>query len=171
MKVLVAYSSKHGATREIAEVIKRNFHEQGLAVHIMDVQHIDDLSPFGAVVLGSAVYGGRWRPAARQFVEQFSDELAKRPVWLFSSGPLGEVTKPTSDKAVYIVPVFEQIGYKEHRLFGGRLDRSKLNFEERAITFALHSTEGDFRDWGNIAEWTVHIAETLKKTENSDERT
>jgi menaquinone-dependent protoporphyrinogen oxidase len=41
------------------------------------------------VVLGSAVYVGRWLEAGACFVEEQADELAARPVWLFSSGRPG----------------------------------------------------------------------------------
>ncbi len=33
---------------------------------------------------------GHWLKPAKQFVERHAAALDKRPVWLFSSGPIGE---------------------------------------------------------------------------------
>jgi len=46
------------------------------------------------VVLGSAVYLGQWMKPARELAERSAGAIASRPVWLFSSGPIGEPAKP-----------------------------------------------------------------------------
>jgi menaquinone-dependent protoporphyrinogen oxidase len=53
---------------------------------VRPVEQVGDLSGYTEVVLGSAVYVGRWLEPARRFVEEHADELAARPTWLFSSG-------------------------------------------------------------------------------------
>src|SRR5688500_14389827 len=88
-KVLVAFATKYGATEAIAQHIGQALSEAGLPVDILPVEHVGDVLPYRAVVLGSAVYAGNWRKEAAQFLETFQLELATRPVWLFSSGPTG----------------------------------------------------------------------------------
>src|SRR5215510_2394587 len=91
VKVLVAYASKHHSTAEIAEEIGKIIrYTDGLEVDVREVSTVTDLSPYGAVVLGSAVYMGQWQPAAAEFLKVHERELAQRPVWLFSSGPTGK---------------------------------------------------------------------------------
>lgn len=60
---------------------------------------------YDAVVLGSAVYVGRWLEPARELVDAHAEELAARPTWLFSSGPIGDPPKPEADDAVQIAEI------------------------------------------------------------------
>jgi menaquinone-dependent protoporphyrinogen oxidase len=89
-RVLVAYGAKYGATAEIAEKIGQVLQEAGLAVDVKPADQAGNPQSYAAVVLGSAVYMGRWRKEAETFLQVHEKALAERPVWLFSSGPLGE---------------------------------------------------------------------------------
>ena len=102
MKVLVAASSRHGATDAIAEEIGRTLAEHGLDVQVTPLSDVSDVGGFDVFVVGSAVYAGRWLAPARAFVDEHRAELRSRPTWLFSSGPLGDPPKPDPDAAVKI---------------------------------------------------------------------
>ena len=162
MRVLVAVASKHGATEEIAATIGRALGIRGLDVDVRAVGDVAGLDPYGAVVLGSAVYMGRWLEPARAFAEEHADELAARPTWLFSSGPLGSPPKPMPDKAVQLDAIIAQTGAREHRVFVGKLDKSCLSLGMRAVVRAVHAPYGDFRDWAAIAAWADEIADALE---------
>jgi menaquinone-dependent protoporphyrinogen oxidase len=161
MKVLVAVASKHGATEEMADTIGRRLRDRGLDVDVRNVDDVADLDPYEAVVLGSAVYMGRWLEPARAFADERAGELAVRPTWLFSSGPLGSPPKPDPEKAVQIDAIIAKTGAREHRVFVGKLDRSRLSLGMRAVVRAVHAPDGDFRDWPAIAGWADEIADTL----------
>ena len=161
MRVLVAVASKYGATGEIAEAIGRRLAEHDLDTEVRDVSEIRDLADFEAVVLGSAVYAGRWLEGARAFVDEHADELAARPTWLFSSGPIGDPPRPAEDAAVQLDEIVKRTSAREHRILSGKLDRTKLSFGERAIAFAFRAAVGDFRDWDAIAAWANEIADVL----------
>ena len=162
MRVLVAYASRHGATAEIAEAIGQALRDVGLEVEVIEASAVADVSRYEAVVLGSAVYVGRWLETARSLVDESGDALADRPVWLFSSGPIGDPPKPEAEQAVQIDDVSERTGARDHRLFAGKLDRSALGFGERAVVLAFRAPEGDFRDWDEIAAWAGEIARALR---------
>ena len=51
---------------------------------------VSAVEEFDPVVLGSAVYLGQWMKPARELAERSASALAARPVWLFSSGLVGE---------------------------------------------------------------------------------
>jgi len=89
MKVLVAFASRHGSTRGIAERITEGLRKAGLEADVADVQEKPDPEPYEAFVVGSAAYMFHWMKEATAFVHRHRDLLASRPVWLFSSGPLG----------------------------------------------------------------------------------
>ncbi|MCK4732225.1 MAG: hypothetical protein KAT65_07180, partial [Methanophagales archaeon] len=89
-QVLVIYATKYGATAEIAEKIGNVLRQAGLRTDVLPTDRVSDLTPYKAVVLGSAVYIGRWRKEAAKFLKANEKVLAEQLVWLFSSGPTGE---------------------------------------------------------------------------------
>jgi len=162
MRVLVAAASKYGATAGIAEAIARRLEDEHLDVDVLPIEEVDEVGAYDSVVLGSGVYAGRWLRPARRFAEEHASELAARQTWLFSSGPIGDPPKPEGDSAVKLGDLVSKTGAHEHRVFAGKLDKSRMTFTDRAIVTAVRSPEGDFRDWEAIAEWAEGIAEALK---------
>lgn len=171
MKVLVSAASKHGATaeiaKELAQALGEALRERGfgsndeVAVEVRPVEEVSSVEHYDALVLGSAVYAGHWLRAARELAERHADALVEKPVWLFSSGPIGDPPKPEEDP-VDVAGIMEATGAREHRVFAGNVDKSKLGFAERAIMLALRAPEGDFRDWETIRRWAEGIADTLQ---------
>jgi menaquinone-dependent protoporphyrinogen oxidase len=60
--ILVAYASKNGSTREVAEAIAGVLHANGHAVHFRSAAEVSDLKFYSGVVLGGSIYVGRWHP-------------------------------------------------------------------------------------------------------------
>ena len=99
-RVLVVVASRHGATAEIGAALARSIQEsrrRGLAVVPMPVDQRPDPAAFDAVVVGSAVYAGEWLEPAREYVTTHADVLRTRPLWLFSSGPIGDPPFPLDE--------------------------------------------------------------------------
>jgi menaquinone-dependent protoporphyrinogen oxidase len=160
MKILVATASEHGSTAEIGGWIAGVLRGEGHDVEAVDVGEAPDPRWFDAVVLGSAVYAGRWMKEARAYVEGAGDGFSGRPVWIFSSGPIGDPPTPAEDP-VDVASIANQVGAREHRVFAGRLDRARLGFAHRAIVAALKAHDGDFRDRAQIEDWAKEIAAAL----------
>jgi menaquinone-dependent protoporphyrinogen oxidase len=161
MRVLVTAASKHGATTEIATAIADKIRESDITVDLSPPDAVREVGAYDAVVVGSAVYGGHWIEPARGFVDRHAGQLRQRPVWLFSSGPIGNPPKPDQE-LVEIAPMIRRLGARGHRTFAGRLDPDSLGFVERALTAALRAPHGDFRDFNAIRSWAAEIAEALQ---------
>jgi menaquinone-dependent protoporphyrinogen oxidase len=162
--VLVTAASRHNGTREIAEAIAAGLAERGMLADARDIEDVTDLSEYGPVVLGSAIYMNRWLAEARRFVQIHTSELCMTPVWLFSSGPLGPADHliPPSEPAD--VPVLLRLTRaRGHRAFGGRLEMSCLRFDERALVRTIHAPEEDRRDWAAIDRFAAEIAADLEQ--------
>ena len=132
MPVLVVYASKHGATRGIAGRIAAGLRTAGCKAEVRPVQDAGDLAAYDAFVIGSAAYEFHWRKEATEFVRRNTKVLAARPVWLFSSGPLG--TGPADAKGRDLrtvtvpkeIPEFTQALHpRGHRVSFGALDPAK----------------------------------------------
>ena len=168
-KVLVAFASKHDSTAEIAHAIGTALRQSdGLQVDVRSVETVVDITPYEAVILGSAVYAGQWQTSAADFLKEHERELAQCPVWLFSSGPTGDGDPKATLKGwqfpAVLKPVAERIKPRNIAVFHGKLDPRKLNFLERVVVKGVKAPIGDFRDWNMIQEWAIGIAQTLRET-------
>lgn len=166
MRVLVAVASRHGATREIGERLAGWLPgtESGRALGLMAVAeeagHAADPAGFDAVLVGSAVYAGRWLESARDYVSAHAHALRSRSVWLFSSGPIGAPPFPP-DEPSDVHPLSQLVGARGHRVFPGRLDKEVLTVGERAMVTAMRAPLGDFRDWPAVRAWAEEVAAAL----------
>ncbi|MBX3083223.1 MAG: flavodoxin domain-containing protein [Anaerolineae bacterium] len=165
MKVAIIVASKHGSTREIAEAITTELRAHNHTADLLDVEYVTELDGYGAVILGSAIYGGNWLTKAMRFTKVFQKELLQIPVWLFSSGPLNaDTTRPQADRPKPTLPLGE-IKPRDHHLFVGKLDLADLGLMERMLVSAMRISTGDYRDWDDIRGWARGIAEELHKAD------
>jgi menaquinone-dependent protoporphyrinogen oxidase len=161
MRVLIAYASKHGSTQEIAERIASGLEQNGVTADLRPANGVDELDACDGVVIGSAVYIGRWMKEATEFVERVRPELARSRVWLFSSGPLGD--QPGVDPP-QIAELETSLNVVQHRLFAGAMSKDRLSLVERAMVKGVKAPYGDFRDWGAIDWWAAAIAKDLNSS-------
>jgi len=161
MRVLISVASRHGSTAEIADRIGEVLKAGGVDADVRPPDQVASVAHYDGIILGSGVYAGRWLAPAKQLAERESEALRSRPVWLFSSGPVGDPAKPAADP-VDVDLVRKWTDAVEHRVFPGKLDRQELGFGERAIVLAVHAAEGDFRPWEEVTSWAEGIARTLQ---------
>lgn len=167
--VLVTAASVHGSTARIAEEIAAELIGWDLSVATMSPGRVSSVTEYDAVVIGSAVYYGHWQDDATGLVRRHQAALAERPVWLFSSGPVGaprgKLARSMAKDPAELAELTAATRAREHRIFAGRLDRESLTFRERvAVQFLLSGMEGDFRDWAAIRRWADAIAGQLAPT-------
>lgn len=159
MNVLVAYASRHGSTKEIAERIALRLADCG---HEVRIEALDDdplPTAFDAVVLGSAVYMGHWLKPARAYLDEHEQDLAARPLYVFSSGPV--VRDGKTEEPVEVAKLVAKLGPIEHVLFGGKLDSEELSFGEKLVVKLVDAHDGDIRSWDAIDRWADGIGRAL----------
>lgn len=165
-KILVTYASRTGSTAEIAAAIGKTLTEGGAQVDILPMQEVEDLSPYQAVVAGSAIRKSKWLPEATQFVQAHQATLRHRPFAMFTvciTLAMGNGEQYRSAVKKWIAPVHALVNPVSEGLFAGRLDFSKLPFSWDTLMFRLSVAlgifpRGDHRDWTAIRAW----AESLK---------
>jgi menaquinone-dependent protoporphyrinogen oxidase len=154
--VHVVVASKHGSTREVAQAIADE-----LGAELRDASEVDGFEGADAVILGSAIYGGRWLEPARKLVDDRAEELGRLPTWLFSVGPIGDPPKPEDAGPDGIDQVVASTRAQGHEVFAGKLDYAALGRLERMMVKALRAPEGYYRDWDAIRNRARSIASEL----------
>jgi menaquinone-dependent protoporphyrinogen oxidase len=165
-KILVAYATKYGSTAGIAQKIGEVLTNSGWDTDVLPVDRVRTPDLYAAVVLGSAVYIGKWRKEAAKFLEVNEKMLMERPVWLFSSGPAGEGEAVELMKGwrfpADLQPIADRIQPRDITIFHGSVNVEKMNFLEKWMLNNVKSPVGDFRDWEAITAWATSISEALK---------
>ncbi len=157
--ILVVYASRSGSTAEVAQAIGEQLCRRGETVDVRSVEAVKDLSPYRAVILGSAVRMGRWLPAAVKFVEQHQAALRQVPVAYFTVHILATDDSEASRKqrAGYLDGARALVVPQQEAFFAGRIDPAKLGLGERLLAKAVSSPEGDMRDWQAIRGWADQV--------------
>jgi menaquinone-dependent protoporphyrinogen oxidase len=159
--VLVAYATRYGSTREVAEKVGERLRGQGLAVEVRPVGEVKSLDGYSAVVFGGALYMFRLIRAGRRFLRRHRDRLSRMPLAVFGMGPIEDTEKQFADarghldktlvKLTGVTPVAITI-------FGGALSPEKLKFP---YTGMKGMPPTDLRDWEAIEAWADSLPEKL----------
>jgi menaquinone-dependent protoporphyrinogen oxidase len=160
-RILVAYATKSGSTCEVAKAVAETLAEAGLDVEVEAAAAVRDVGGYDAVVLGGALYVGRWHRDARTFLRRHADALTTLPVAVFALGPLTLApddvagSRKQLDAALAKVPEIEPVSVA---IFGGVVDPRKHHFPVSRMPAS------DARDWDAIEAWAQEIAAELAAT-------
>jgi len=169
-KVLVAYASFFGTTGGVAEAIGQVLCEKGANVEVRLVKKINDITPYDAVIIGSATRSSSWWPEAIEFVERNKEELSRKPVAYFLTCLALHKDTEASRKVArgYMNPVLKEVPNVKPvgmGFFAGMLDYSKFNLVYGMVMkYKMKKwgiPEGDFRDWNAIRSWTKGLCSPL----------
>lgn len=159
MRALVTYGSQRGGTAGLAGMVATALRDRGLTVDLAPAAEVGPLAAYDLVVVGGALYAGRWHRDARRFVRRHRAELRRRPVWLFSSGPLGDDHQAPDIPPVWGVKALaRRIGARGHVTFGGALAADARGPMAHAMAARL---AGDWRDPAAVDRWAAEIVDAL----------
>lgn len=169
VKILVTYASNTGWTVGVAEAIGKTLAENNAKVDVLPMRNVKDLSPYDAVVAGSAINGGAWLPEAMQFVRRHQAELKRKPFASFlvcMTLTMKNGGQHRSHVASWLDPVRRLVSPVSEGLFAGGLDIRKISSFSDRLKFRLSVLfgvwkEGDHRDWDAIRKWAVEIKPLL----------
>jgi menaquinone-dependent protoporphyrinogen oxidase len=156
--VLVTYASKYGSTGGVADAIGKELCAKGLNADVVLIENAGNVGSYQGVVIGSAIYRGKWISEAIDFVNENQDILCQMPVAYFIV--CMTLSRPTEknraqvlsymDPILKAVPKIKPVGIGT---FAGALNYSNLSWLNKKIMKSKGSPEGDFRDWNVIRAW------------------
>jgi menaquinone-dependent protoporphyrinogen oxidase len=168
--LLVTYASRLGATAGVAEAIGKTLTDNGAQVEVRRMEEVTDLTPYSAVVAGSAIRNKQWLPEAMQFMRTHQAALRQKPfaaflVCMTLAMKDGEKYRPAI--ATWLDPVSTLVKPVSTGLFAGVLDIGQISsFSDRlkfrvSVLFGVWK-EGDHRDWNAIHAWAASLGSALK---------
>ena len=168
-KILVTYASRTGTTESVAQVIGKNLIESGAVVDVLPMQSVLDLSPYAAVIAGSAIRKSKWLPEAQQFILAHRTELAGKPFAMFTvciTLAMSQSEQYLSAVKGWVSPVRELVRPVSEGFFPGLLDFGKLPFSWDTMMLWLSVAigifpRGDRRDWKAVQAWTTELKSIL----------
>ncbi len=152
-KILIAYGTVAGSTKEVAQAIGEEMRNAGVLVDIHPVESVKEITGYDGVIVGTAVRMFKILGKTRRFLKQHKKSLQEVPVAYFLLClTMGEETPENIEKAKkYAQPMIEVKEPVTLGLFGGCIDHDKLNdFFGKSMKSV---PEQDHRDWEKIGAW------------------
>jgi menaquinone-dependent protoporphyrinogen oxidase len=156
-RILVAYASRHGSTEEVAHEVASTLRRGGNIVYLHGAETVADLSSYDAVVLGGALYLGRWHRDARRFLELHREALQRIPLAVFALGPPTMEKEADSRKQLQCALDRAHVEPDAVAIFGGVIDPAKLRFPFNRMP------ETDARDWPGIERWAIEVLRLVER--------
>lgn len=161
-RILVTYASTAGSTAEVAERIGHDLGSSA-TVDVVPASARPDPTGYDAVIVGSAIHGGKLMPDVIKFVEKNRSTLNHIPTAYFIVCLTMQNDSPeTRTKSrSFLDPICELATPSTVGLFAGRLESARTPFIMRVMMKAMKAPNGDFRDWNAIAAWTRDLPASL----------
>jgi menaquinone-dependent protoporphyrinogen oxidase len=153
-RLLVTYATQHGSTEEVAKSIAAQLRDADHDVEFLPAGSVDDLTSYDGIVLGGAIYMGRWHGEARRFVRRHHAALQRLPFAVFALGPLSLEEEDVASSRKQLDAALARLDVEPDlvRVFGGVVDPAKLHFPFTRMA------KTDARDWEAINDWALCVA-------------
>jgi menaquinone-dependent protoporphyrinogen oxidase len=152
--ILVVYATTNGSTREVAEAVAAALRSDVVDVVIAPAREVK--APVGdrdLVVVGGALYSGRWHRDAKRFLDRHRRELDTIPVAVFGMGPRRQDEEAWTRSRAQLERALARHAWLHPlavTVFGG-VDPPRRSGRPRR----------DVRDWDAIRTWSQDLARHL----------
>ncbi len=167
-QVLVAYGTRYGSTREVAETVAATLVEQGIQTDVKQAREVRSLDGYDAVVLGTPLYMGALHKDVRALLEKNQAALEHKPFALFALGPIkaDDGRDASREQLLTALSKLAVPTPASTAVFVGAYDPARLGFKDKMIAALpaslLHGEPAhDDRDWDAVRAWTRGLAERL----------
>lgn len=167
--ILVTYATCTGSTQGVAEAIGKTLAENGATVDVKPMNAVTDLTPYTAIVAGSAIQASAWLPEAVDFIRANQRALSQKPFATFlvcMTLAMRNGEKYRSFTTDFINPIRSMVKPVSEAQFAGVLDLKKIPSASDRIKFGISVLlgvwkKGDHRDWNAIQSWAASLTSKL----------
>ncbi len=162
-RVLIAYATKYGTTKKIAEEIQDVLEEKGIESDLINVMETGKIDAYDAVILGSPVYMGKMLVEAREFCQHYRKNAGDIWLAIFVNG-IACCTPGSAGTSPMIAAINEMHEYVRPAMktaFAGAFSFTDLTDADAQITSMVHPPIGDFRDHEAIRVWAQDLASAI----------
>lgn len=168
--VLIAYVTRGGSTREVAQAIGAALDEVGVPAEVLPVEQMNTLAGREAVILGSPLYMGRFPKDFHRFLRLHREALHLLRPWMFVVGPTKnkpEDFDASRKQAERQLGEYPWLYPKDVHVFGGRWNMETLPFPFSLLGKIpgnpMKKNPGDdIRDWLAIRQWAQAVARQIR---------
>lgn len=170
-KVLVAFASTHGSTKEVADVVAATLREHGLTVDLKAARQVRALEGYSAVVLGAPLYMFHLHQDALRFLSRHQKTLSDGVQFaIFAGGPFASADGSVDENAWQEVrkqvdqelAKFPWLRPVALEVIGGRFNPDGLHFPWNLLPAMRNIPASDLRDWEAIRAWASRLAMQLQ---------
>ena len=157
MRTAIIYSSKHGTTEKVANMIAEKISTSNDVTLIsLSSTSKPDLSPYEKVILGTSIYAGRPTIKMRKFCRRYKDILQSKTIGLFVCG-MRPANKEAELQGAY--PEYLHNIAKAEDFMGGKLLFEKMPFFRRRIMKRMAKTDTSVSKLDNtvIDQFSINI--------------
>lgn len=164
MDILVAYGSKYGSTRSIAERIAQVLNAAGHFATAEAASKSSELGDYQGIVLGSGVYAGRLHGDLLALLTAQCAALASKRVAVFTVSMTAAEQDPAKRATAqdYLKPFTATLQPTQTACFGGVMDPGSMSWPMRLMMKAMGAKTSDGRDWAAIESWAQELAAAWK---------
>lgn len=166
-RILVAFATTHGSTKEAAERITAALSEKQLDVDLQEAKAVRSISEYTAVVLGFPLYMFKMHRDGRRFLARFHRNFRNGlPLAIFAGGPIEpdrkeEQMQDAREHLLKELDTFPDIQPNSVLVIGGRFQPDSLRMPWKVIPAMKQMPAADLRDWDEITGWAQNLAELL----------
>jgi len=168
-RILVTYATRAGSTAGVAEFVAKTLTETGCLVDVQPMADVEHLTPYSAVVAGSAIQGKQWLPEAMEFMQTNQAALREMPCAVYlvcMTLAMSNADRFRDEVAAFLDPVRAIVTPVSEGMFAGALDVSTVPYFRARLGFRLSVlfgvwSEGDHRDWHAIRAWAYTLPSLL----------
>lgn len=144
------HASRHGSTTDVAARIAERLRQ----VDLHDAGWVTTpVDGYQLVIVGGAIYSGRWHTSAHRFLKRHRSELARVPVAVFGMGPRSDEAEAWTRSRSQLDRALARRGWLHPiavTVFGGVDPKPKRDQPPR-----------DLRDWNAIDTWADELATAM----------